>query len=238
MPAATAPAVSPPTRWHAQADLAAIQATAERTTLTAARDAIAARGRFVVVLAGGGTPHGLYERLRHAATDWSAWHVWFGDERCLPVDDQDRNSYMARRTWLEHVPIPSGQVHPIRGELGPVAAAAQYAEALADVDTFDVVLLGLGEDGHTASLFPGRRAGIGEHDPAAVAVFDAPKPPAERVSLGASRLSDTRAALFLVAGEGKREAVRRWRAGDTIPASAIRPGGGVDVLVEASLLRD
>ncbi len=237
MPDSVPPLDDMSTRWHPHGDLGAIQAEAMRMTLVAAEAAIAARGCFVVALAGGDTPRGLYERLRGAETDWTAWHVWFGDERCLPADDASRNSRMACRAWLDHVSIPSSQVHAIPGELGAAVAAARYTETLAEVGTFDLVLLGLGEDGHTASLFPGRRAGVGDQDPAAVAVFDAPKPPPERVSLSAARLGDTRRALFLVAGDSKREAVRRWRAGDAIPARAVQPRGGVDVLVEASLLR-
>ena len=162
--------------------------------------------------------------------------MYFGDERCLPADDAERNSRMAADAWLDHVPIPQDQVHAIPAELGASAAALAYAETLGGVGDFDLVLLGLGEDGHTASLFPGRDWGVAPSAPDALAVFDAPKPPPQRVSLSAARLSRTREVLFLVEGEAKRSAVARWRAGEQLPAGAIRLASGVDVLVESALL--
>ncbi len=98
------------------------------------------------------------------------------------------------------------------------------------------MLLGLGEDGHTASLFPMHDWGAAPDSPDVLAVFDAPKPPPQRVSLSAARLSRAREVLFLVAGESKRDAVKRWRAGEQLPAAAIQPAAGVDVLVESVLL--
>ena len=231
-------APSDATRWRRFADLASLQDAAAAATLAQAADAIASRGRFAVVLAGGDTPRGLYERLRAASADWSRWQIWFGDERCVPADDASRNSHMAADAWLDHVPVPRGQVHPIAGELGPVEAAARYAAALESAGTFDLVLLGLGEDGHTGSLFPGHVEGMTSGDPPAVAVSGAPKPPPERVSLSAARFSDARAVLFLVSGAGKREAVERWRRGDAIPAASVRPPTGVDVFLDSAAAGD
>jgi 6-phosphogluconolactonase len=204
--------------------------------LAAARAAIEARGAYHLVLTGGRTPRRLYELLRDADADWSAWHIYYGDERCLPRADAERNSRMAEQAWLNHVPIPPAQVHPISAERGAEAAAASYAETLAGVDWFDTVLLGLGEDGHIASLFPGRDAGDAAAAPAVLPVFAAPKPPPERVTLSARRLSATRQLLFLVMGEGKRQAVRDWRAGVDIPARHVAPPAGADVYLEADLL--
>ena len=188
------------------------------------------------MLAGGNTPRGVYEMLRTADADWSRWHIYFGDERCLPGDDLERNSRMAADTWLDHVAIPSDQVHAIPAERGAREAAPIYSDTLRDVGDFDLVLLGLGEDGHTASLFPGHDWGVAMDSPDALAVFDAPKPPPQRVSLSAARLSRTREVLFLVTGESKRDAVTQWRSGANIPARAIQPQAGVDVLLESSLL--
>jgi len=223
-------------RWHPVADSAALQQAAYRWILDASTHAIAARGLFAIVLAGGNTPRGVYALLRDADVDWSRWDIWFGDERCALPDDPDRNSMMARVAWLDHVAIPRDRVHAIPTERGADAAAIAYADALRGAGDFDMVLLGLGEDGHTASLFPGHDIGSVLNAPDALAVFDAPKPPPQRVSLSASRLSHAREVLFLVEGESKRDAVTRWRAGEGIPARAIRPEHGVDVLIEAALL--
>jgi 6-phosphogluconolactonase len=157
--------------------------------------------------------------------------------RALPgTHDADRNSVMANDALLAHVPIPAAQVHAIPAELGAREAAQAYAATLAGLGPFDMVLLGLGEDGHTASLFPGHDWGQSPQAADTLAVFHSPKPPPERVSISASRLSRARQVLFLVEGEGKRDAVARWRAAAAIPARAVMPRSGVDVLVERSLL--
>ena len=186
--------------------------------LRQAATAIAAHGRFHLVLAGGTTPRALYETLAQRGAGDRRWHVWYGDERCLPVDDPERNSVMAETAWLAESAIPPAQRRSIPAESGAEAAAAEYAARLAEVPTFDLVLLGMGEDGHTASLFPGRVwTGAG-----ALAVHDAPKPPPDRVSLSAGRLSDSQAVWFVVTGAGKREALRRWEDGEALPAAAVR----------------
>ena len=204
----------------------------------AAEQAIIDSGAFRVVLAGGSTPRALYKRLCALKTDWAAWHIYFGDERCLPAIDPGRNSTMARDAWLDHVPVPQKQVYAIPAEMGAKAAAAAYSATLKPVGEFDLVLLGLGEDGHTASLFPGNDWGQEVDSPVALPVFDAPKTPAERVSLSAWRLSQAKQVLFLVIGESKHEAVMNWRAGANIPARAIKPQHGVDVLAESVLLKE
>ena len=219
------------TRWVAFATLAELQQAACRRIMDAARRAIAQRGEFLIVLAGGNTPRRVYRLLRDENADWSHWNVYFGDERCLPVDDAERNSKMAATEWLDHVPIPKERVHPIPAELGARAAALAYADTLRGVGEFDLVLLGLGEDGHTASLFPNHDWGTAPDARDVLAVLDAPKPPPQRVSLSAARLSRAREVLFLVAGDSKREPIARWRAGEQLPAAAIRPAAGVDVLI-------
>lgn len=223
-------------RWHAHANERALQQAALETILAAAARAIRQRGRFHLVLSGGNTPREIYRSLSAARTDWSAWHIYFGDERCLAPDDAARNSRMAAALWLDRVPIPATQRHPIPGELGALQAARSYAETLRPLGDFDLVLLGLGEDGHTASLFPGHEWGTAPGSPDTLAVFDAPKPPPQRVSLSAARLNRARQVLFLVSGESKHGAVAKWRAGEDIPARAIVPAAGVDVLVEFALL--
>ena len=208
---------------------AELQAAAADRLLESARAAIAARGVYRLVLAGGETPRSVYARLAAARADWDRWQIYFGDERCLPRDDVRRNDRMARAAWLDRVPIPPANVHSIPAELGADAAAARYADVLAAIGDFDLVLLGLGEDGHTASLFPGLPSGGAD----VLAVHAAPKPPPERVTLSAARLSRTRQALFLVSGAGKRAALSAWRQGRDIPARHIAPPAGVDLWLDA-----
>lgn len=231
------PQDSPDTvRWIGVADDEALQRAAVNRIVDAASHAIVRRGKFLIVLAGGNTPRSVYRSTRQADTDWSRWHVYFGDERCLPIGDAGRNSKMACDAWLDYVAIPRNQVNAIPAERGADPAASLYLNTLRDVGDFDLVLLGLGEDGHTASLFPDHDWGDAADAPDVLAVLDAPKPPKHRVSLSAARLSRARAVLFLVAGESKLEAVRQWRMGANIPARAIRPASGVDVLVQSMLL--
>ncbi len=223
-------------RWHAWHDLQALQQGACEYIIGSAARAIHERGQFHLVLAGGRTPRGIYQRLATAETDWSAWHIYFGDERCLPPIDMARNSRMAADAWLDGVPIPPAQLHVIPGELGAFQAALNYTDTLQSVGEFDLVLLGLGEDGHTASLFPGHEWGTTPGSPDTLAVFDAPKAPAQRVSMSAARLSRARQVMFVVWGESKHGAVALWRGGKEIPAQAIRPKTGVDILVQSALL--
>jgi 6-phosphogluconolactonase len=224
------------TRWHPVADEVELSVQACAWVTEAAADALRSRGVFSIALAGGNTPRGAYRLLRQTETDWRCWQVYFSDERCLMQTSRERNSVMAREAWLDHVPLPNDQMHVIPAERGPYKGAADYAEVLRDASDFDLVLLGLGEDGHTASLFPGHELGAAPDSPATLAIVDAPKPPAARVSLSAARLSRASRVLFLVVGESKRAAVASWRAGAAIPAGAIAPRGGVDVLVEAGLI--
>ena len=194
-------------------------AVAQRTAAAAAQ-AITARGIFHLVLAGGETPRRCYEKLRSLAIDWTHVQLYIGDERCLPKGDAQRNDSMIRATLLEHIFIPQDNVHFIPSELGALAAAATYAAMLEQVATLDMVLLGMGEDGHTASLFPGNPAT--ESTALAVPVFNSPKPPPERVSFGMDTLSKSRQKLFLVAGAGKRNALEQMSRGVLLPAARVK----------------
>jgi len=213
-------------RWHSFDSQDAINKAAVKRILAAADEAIAKYGSFLIVLAGGSTPKSVYELLSKEQADWAKWHIYHNDDRCLPVDHAERNSLMARQAWLNHVSIPAAQIHDIPAELGNIAGAEAYTKTLADVRTFDLVLLGLGEDGHTASLFPGQAV---DNSADAVPVFDAPKPPPERITISQNRLNNTHEVMFLVTGVGKQEAVDNWRSGVNIPATLIAPENGVDV---------
>lgn len=215
-------------RLHVHADQSALIDTVQRAIATAAVQAIAAHGAFHCVLAGGETPRRLYEQLRTLTADWAHWHLYFGDERCLPAGDGARNDVMAEQAWLAHVPIPGTQIHPLRAELGAERAAEEYVPLLDRVPHFDLVLLGLGEDGHTASLFPQHQSHLLD-DAVMTIAHDAPKPPPQRVSLSARRLGAAEAVWFLVCGENKRGALTHWLSGAAIPAALVTPPGGVDI---------
>jgi 6-phosphogluconolactonase len=223
-------------RWHEYANKADLQDAAVGAILDSAALSIRERGHFNLVLAGGETPREIYQRLRAAPTDWSLWHIYFGDERCMPPTEEELNSRMAGEAWLDHVPIPPSQIHVIPSGPRADVAAQEYAQTLRGVGLFDLTLLGLGKDGHTASLFPRNDWGLAPDSPDTLAVFNSPIRPPQRVSLSAARLNRSRQIIFIVSGESKHQAVARWRAGDNIPARAIMGENGVDVLVEAPLL--
>jgi 6-phosphogluconolactonase len=216
------------TRWHTFQSQQDINQAALSRILASANEAIAKHGSFLIVLAGGSTPKSVYQLLAKANAEWSKWHVYHNDDRCLPIDHAERNSKMARDAWLSHVPIPANQIHDIPAELGNIEGAKAYAKTLAGVRSFDLVILGLGEDGHTASLFPGQSV---DNSADAVPVFNAPKPPADRITISQQRLNNTNEVMFLVTGAGKQEAVDNWRKGVKIPATLVTGKNGADVYV-------
>ncbi len=203
---------------HVHDDARAMGVAVARQIALLAKQAIAARGVFRLALAGGETPRRCYEELARMDIDWRHVQIYFGDERCLPPGDLNRNDAMVRDALFEHIAIPEENIHRIMAELGAADAVARYMLVL-DGIRLDLVLLGMGEDGHTASLFPGNPASASEA--AVVAVYGAPKPPAERVSLGFMTLNAARAKLFMVAGEGKRSALERILRGEMLPAAKI-----------------
>lgn len=217
-------------RWHPLPDAAAVAENAANRILAAAAEAIAQRCIFRLVLAGGRTPEATYRLLAKAEADWRRWEIFFGDERCLPTGHSDRNSTMAVKAWLDHVNIPREQIHIIPAEKGPIEGARLYSPVVADALPFDLVILGLGEDGHTASLFPGHP---NQDKGLVIPVTGAPKPPSERVSLSSKTLSQTRQVLVLVTGRDKQEAVVKWKEGKDIPMSRITALDHQDVILDA-----
>ena len=222
---------------------------AARAFVEKAAKAIAERGRFAVALAGGSTPKATYEMLArdHASdVDWADVHVFFGDERTVPPDHEDSNYRMARGALLDHVPV--GSVHRMKGELPPDEAAALYEEELLTFfedgpPVLDLVMLGIGGDGHTASLFPETSA-LEVTDRLAVA-NPVPKLDTTRVTLAAPFLNAARDINFLVAGEDKAEALKEILEGDAdprrYPAKLIQPPGGPVWMVDraaASMLEN
>jgi len=217
---------------------------AARAFVDRAAESIAERGRFAVALAGGSTPKVTHEVLArdHAEdVDWSNVHVFFGDERTVPPDHEDSNYRMAREALLDRVPV--GSVHRMRGELQPDAAAAAYETDLRQFfggeAVLDLVMLGIGDDGHTASLFPETPAL--EVTDRLVVANPVSKLGTTRLTLTAPVLSAARAVNFLVAGEGKAEALREILEGDAdprrYPAKLVRPPGGPTWLVDRAAAR-
>ncbi|QZY30668.1 6-phosphogluconolactonase [Nocardioides coralli] len=175
-----------------------------------------------VVLTGGSIAERIHGVLgRHAPdaqVDWSRVGVWWGDERYVAADSPDRNAGQARQAFLEHVPVDASRVHEAPAADSGMAladAAAAYGAALEESGTgvFEVLMLGIGPDGHVASLFPGHAA-LAVEDRSVVAVPDSPKPPPERISLTLPALNRSRAVWFVASGEGKAEAVARALADD------------------------
>jgi 6-phosphogluconolactonase len=195
-----------------------------------AAGAIEARGMFRLVLAGGNTPQRTYQRLAQTKQEWQHWHIFWGDERCLPPDHPDRNSH---QDWLANAGIPDQQIHPIPAELGADAAAAAYTQTLQKHRPFDCVVLGMGEDGHTASLFPGH-ASVNDRKALVIGVHNAPKPPSERVSLTPNTLQQCHRQLVLVTGQSKAAALQQWQAGVSLPIAQVVQPAACLLMDEAS----
>jgi 6-phosphogluconolactonase len=210
-------------------------------------ESIAAHGRFTIALSGGSTPRPIYARLAAAdltpRIDWGKVHVFFSDERCVPPDDAASNYRMAREALLDHVPLPPANVHRMRGEEDPALAALAYEQDLqrlfrtSATPAFDLICLGMGDDGHTASLFPGTAA-LREHERWVVAQYAAVAR-AWRVTFTRALINAAHHVAFLVEGAGKSETLRRVLEGayqpDVLPAQMIQPiSGRAHWLVDAA----
>jgi 6-phosphogluconolactonase len=187
-------------------------------------DARAQRRDVHIAVAGGSTPQRAYELLGDMQGTWSHVHLWLGDERCVPADHEDANQRMVRESLLDRLRADDRPVlHAVRGELTPEDAAWLYANEVVRVmgekPVFDFVLLGMGPDGHTASLFPGRAEAEAAEAPV-IGIRQAPKPPPERITLTMPVLRRARYTVLLATGESKREALARVRAGDEALPSA------------------
>ncbi len=215
------------------ADQALLAAATAARLVTALTDAQSATGSAALVLTGGGTGIAVLEQVlavpARAAVDWSAVDFFWGDERFLPGGHPDRNETQARAALLDHLPVDPARVHPMApsdGEYGddPDAAAAGYADLLGGSPVFDVLLLGVGEEGHTLSVFPDSPA-VHEAERAVVAVRDCPKPPPTRVSLTLATARLATEVWLVTAGAGKAGAVATALSGASevdLPAAGAR----------------
>jgi 6-phosphogluconolactonase len=235
-------------------DLESLSRAAADLLVRQAHLAVAARGRFSVALSGGGTPRRTYELLATPPwvdqAPWGRVHVFWGDERCVPLNDSRSNARLAQAAWLDRVPIPGNQIHPLDCAADPAAAARQYEAQLREffagqAPILDLVLLGLGEDGHTASLFPGT-AVLKETERWAAAVYVAEQD-LYRVTLTAPLINQAAVVVFLVAGGAKagvlREVLHGKRDPARLPAQLIQPHHGeflwlADLEAAGSLAQD
>ena len=218
-------------------DPEALSRGAAEFLVKAAKDAVAQRGQFSVALSGGGTPRPTYELLAQSPyrdeIDWRRVHIFWGDERCVPWDDPRSNARLAREALLAHVPIPASQVHPMDCLSVPEEGARRYEALLRAYfgdgePRFDLILLGLGENGHTASLFPGDPA-LSETERWVAPVYVAEQD-LHRLTLTAACINQARAVAFLVAGAAKAAVVREVIQGPwdprRLPAQLIAPEPG------------
>jgi 6-phosphogluconolactonase len=201
--------------------------------------AVARAARFAVALSGGSTPRALYELLGSTEyrerIDWRHVHLFWGDERCVPPDHSESNFRMARKIWISQIQIPAENIHRMEGEKEPRAAAAAYEQELqqffapapGQMPRFDLILLGVGADGHTASLFPGNAA-LDEQERFVVADY-VEKLKAHRVTLTLPVINAAAQVTLLVSGASKAAVVRRiLRGSETakLPAAKVRPANG------------
>jgi 6-phosphogluconolactonase len=218
-------------------DLEDLSRAAAEVFAAEARQAVQARGRFVVALAGGSTPRRAYQLLAREPfrelVPWRYTHVFWGDERCVPADDPRNNALMARQALLDHVPVPLEQVHPMVCSCSPSESAAKYEALLrgffaAGRPRFDLVLLGLGENGHTASLFPG--SSVLKEQQRWVAEVSLAEEVLHRLTLTAAAINHAALAVFLVSGSDKAPMLRKVLEGPrdpyNIPAQLIKPADG------------
>jgi len=206
---------------------------------TVVEQTLRARGRVTLALSGGSTPAPVYRLLAELVPEWTAVELFFCDERCVPPDHEDSSYRLVRESLLEHIPGAAARIHRMQGELADRDAAARDYEALLP-DALDLLILGVGEDGHTASLFPGHEA-LDETERRVLHVVG-PKPPADRLTLTPPALRAARRSVVLARGAGKAEIVGRVLEGPldpaSLPAQLVRDGAWIlDTAAAAALTR-
>lgn len=202
-------------------DAEAVAQAAADYLLQQITNCVAEKGLCHVVLPGGSTPARCLELLAEKPLPWENIHWYPGDERCLPVGHSERNDTMIKDKLLSQAENISKNFHPIPAELGPEQGAEKYAVLLDAIHGIDIVILGMGEDGHTASLFPGNVALENKHS--AVPVFDAPKLPLERVSIGLNVLRSAGERVVIATGKEKYKILQKIKEGSILPVALVEP---------------
>ncbi|MBX2863008.1 MAG: 6-phosphogluconolactonase [Leptolyngbyaceae cyanobacterium MAG.088] len=224
---------------HVYTDKATLVAAATDQVIELIRDAIATRGRCSIALSGGSTPKPLYQDLAQTDLDWQQLYIYWGDERYVPATHADSNAKMTYEAWLNHVAIPAENIFTVPTDTAsPQASAEQYQQALAtsfdtaDTPVFDIILLGMGDDGHTASLFP-HTAALNETERWVTVGQKADQP---RITLTTRVINQARHVMFLVAGANKQTALSQVFAptadSATYPARLINPAGNLSWLLD------
>jgi len=187
------------------------------------KSSVSERGQCHVALPGGSTPMRCLELLSERSLPWKQVHWYPGDERCYPAGHAQRNDSMMMARLFSREENIIENFHPIPAELGPEAGARQYSALIDAIDRLDIALLGMGEDGHTASLFPGNKAL--DDSRSVVPVYDAPKSPAERISIGLPVFRNAGERIVIVTGKGKHDVLLKIRRGALLPVALVEPNG-------------
>ena len=189
--------------------------------LNIAKKSIFEKDCFSIVLTGGQSVLSLYKILSKADSNWDKWHLYIGDERFLPAGHKDRNDQIINEIWLDNSPIPKKNIHFIKAELGLLEARLEYENTLKKNDTFDIVLLSMGEDGHVASLFPNHAY---PENQMVVVEKNSPKPPKQRLSMSYKQLNKSNYIFKLLIGKSKQQAVHLIQNNINLPITKVTGG--------------
>jgi 6-phosphogluconolactonase len=204
--------------WFVFEDINKLSNQLASDILDVAKNAIKSRGSFKIVLSGGNSILNTYKVLNSSESDWDKWHIYLGDERCLPIGDKSRNNHIINQVWLNNSQILKKNIHYIQVELGINSGSIHYEKVLNSVGDFDVTLLSMGEDGHTASLFPGH---LYNENKNVVTEYNSPKYPKERISMSYLRLNKSKNVFKILSGSSKQEALDLWLKGEELPINKI-----------------
>jgi len=221
--------------WIVFDDKKSLSVSLAKDVLKIAEQSINSKGYFSIVLAGGNSPVELYKILKESHSDWNNWNIYIGDDRYLPKNDKERNDYIIEQVWLNSSSIPKDNIFFIKSELGMSHAKEKYEDILKDIKKFDIVLLSMGEDGHTASLFP-------DHDHVdnddIILEYNSPKIPKERISMSYSRLNKSKNVFKIIMSESKQEATSLWLHGKKLPINQINGDNEKVYICKDALTKD